>query len=426
MKHTTTIPGAPPTLRHFRAALIALAVGTWLLVACGGEATPSASDGATAGTTPATAPAATASAPASSGTTDGEFGSTLYVGGAFRSTSAGRNYVARWDSLVEESLMPGEWNTLAGGLTGNMTLSAVAMTLGPDGDLYVAGGFEAAGGVPAASIARWDGEGWHPVGDGLQVAPGSALQSIVFDGSGALWAGGTFQVDPGAPNPWGGLARYLHDEGWTYVVDGPLAGVHALAAVGDRLFVAGALTMDQRVDENAVWQRDSQAWTNLGAVTHTVLTGTAVDAMLLDARGDLVIGGTFTHVDGVEVNGLARWDGNNWTAVGNGVHGFVTTLALDAAGNLIVGGGFNEVGGPLPVGDVTRVEARNIARWDGDSWSALGEGVRGVVASVAVDNAGQIYAGADITTVAVWDGSAWGDLPSLASGGSVRVVFVAP
>src|SRR5690606_21347752 len=131
------------------------------------------------------------------------------------------------------------------------------------------------------------------------------------------------------------------------------------------------------------------------------------DAMLLDARGALIIGGTFTHVDGVEVNGLARWDGNNWTTVGNGVHGIVTTLALDAAGNLIVGGGFDQVGGPLPTGGVGSIEARNIARWDGGTWSALGEGVRGVVASVAVDDIGRIFAGADNTTVTAWDGRAW-------------------
>jgi hypothetical protein len=76
--------------------------------------------------------------------------------------------------------------------------------------------------------------------------------------------------------------------------------------------------------------------------------------MKLAVHGDFVYaGGTFTEIDGVKANGIARFDGENWSAVGAGVDGFVDVIAFSDE-YMYVAGGFNSAGGK---------QAFNFARW---------------------------------------------------------------
>jgi hypothetical protein len=69
---------------------------------------------------------------------------------------------------------------------------------------------------------------------------------------------------------------------------------------------------------------------------------------------------------------------------GGGTGGRVTSLA--ARGNSVwVGGDFTVVG--------RNVAAARVARWDGEAWSALGEGADDYVAAIATDSAGSVYVG---------------------------------
>src|SRR5690606_41610978 len=86
-------------------------------------------------------------------------------------------------------------------------------------------------------------------------------------------------------------------------------------------------------------------------------------------NGELIAGGQFAHAGGVEVNGIARWDGTSWSPLpgpaGVGVSGQVDALA-EYGGDLIAGGGFSKAGGE---------PASGVARWDGTQRSPLGGGV---------------------------------------------------
>lgn len=78
--------------------------------------------------------------------------------------------------------------------------------------LYVGGGFTAAGGVPANSIARWDGSTWMPLGSGLQLngSFGNVQKMVEYDdGSGpALFVCGTFDHAGGVPAS--SIAKWSH------------------------------------------------------------------------------------------------------------------------------------------------------------------------------------------------------------------------
>jgi hypothetical protein len=83
----------------------------------------------------------------------------------------------------------------------------------------------------------------------------------------------------------------------------------------------------------------------------------------------LYVGGTFDHAGGVTARRIARWDGETWTALsgpaGNGIAGSVRTLAVyhgPGGPELVAGGSFFSAGG---------VNAFHVAKWDGTAWSPL-------------------------------------------------------
>ena len=134
-----------------------------------------------------------------------------------------------------------------------------------------------------------------------------------------------------------------------------------------------------------------------------------VYALAFDASGNLYAGGDFTTAGDVSAKNIAKWDGISWSALGSGMNSYVFALAVDASGNVYAGGNFATAGG---------VSANYIAKWNGTAWSALGSGMDSTVYALAVDASGNLYAGGSFTTagnvsannIAEWDGSSWSAL----------------
>ncbi len=141
-------------------------------------------------------------------------------------------------------------------------------------------------------------------------------------------------------------------------------------------------------------------WISMGGIPGT---DGDVYASVVDASGNLYIGGNFTVAGDTTANGIAKWNGTSWSALGSGLlNGVVHALALSGS-DLYAGGGFTTAGG---------VATTNIARWDGTNWSSLGSGLNGVVNALALSG-GDLYAGGVFTTagsvaannIAKWDGT---------------------
>ena len=76
-----------------------------------------------------------------------------------------------------------------------LSYEGYAMAVYDDGDgpaLYVAGGFETAGGIKACGIARWDGRYWSSVGGGVNKPSGCGQVKALVVHDGELVAGGCF------------------------------------------------------------------------------------------------------------------------------------------------------------------------------------------------------------------------------------------
>lgn len=149
---------------------------------------------------------------------------------------------------------------------------------------------------------------------------------------------------------------------------------------------------------------------------HAMGTGAAdneVTSIVIGPDGTVYAGGTFTAMGGVgSTKNIAKWNGAAWSAMGSGVTtgANVYALAVDATGNVYAGGAYTVMGG---VANTVR-----IAKWDGSAWNALSTGANDNVRALAVTPSGTLYLGGDFTTiggvsaalVASWNGSAFSAL----------------
>jgi hypothetical protein len=100
-----------------------------------------------------------------------------------------------------------------------------------------------------------------------------------------------------------------------------------------------------------------------------------VDVTAVDAHGNLYIGGVFNSVGNTVAHYIAKWDGSTWTTLGQGVDNAVEAFAFSPDGTVYASGAFITAFNS----DGTPVTAVGIAKWNGQQWSDLGGGVTGGV-----------------------------------------------
>lgn len=205
---------------------------------------------------------------------------------------------------------------------------------------------------------------------------------------------------------------------------------------------------------------DGAAWHSVGTVYGQGAFTQRVWSTTLSPSGDLLVAGTFSSIDGVQANAVARWNGSVWSALGSGLGNTysdfgstVTTLCAFPDGRIFASGDFCSAGQfaswntamfdgvdwqPMhqTVGFNAQIRvikktaenhiiaggsflhagethARHIARWNGAHWSPLGEGFSLPVSTVAVMTGGDVLAygygpGPDwVNLLSRWDGSRW-------------------
>jgi PKD domain len=316
-------------------------------------------------------------------------GADLYAGGIF--TTAGGvsvNNIAKWNGSV--------WSSLGSGVNSNVVALAVSGT-----DLYAGGGFTTAGGVAAKWVAKWNGNAWSALGSG----PNNYVAALAVSGT-DLYAGGDFTTAGGVTAnhiaKWDGSA-------WSALGSGMERSVSALAASGTELYAGGSFTTAGGVSANGIAKWNGNVWSALGTGMDSSGMNSGVGNLAVSGT-DLYAGGYITTVSGVIASGIAKWDGNAWSALGPpGMNSDVAAVAVSGT-DIYVGGYFTTTGGVL---------ANHIAKWDGTTWSALGSGLNNVVSALAVSGT-DLYAGGHFNMaggvsanrIAKWDGTTWSALGS--------------
>jgi trimeric autotransporter adhesin len=318
----------------------------------------------------------------------------LVAGGIFTGTTDGRavNRIAVWDGFY--------WKPLGGGL--NNTVRSIIW----DKNSVLAVGDFTQSLSPSTAInrvARFDGEKWAQVGDGLN----SSVLAAHRDQFDVLWVAGSF-TSSGNETGFGSIAR-LSGKTWRKAASGvsPGLSVSGISSLpnGDVVFV-GAFTSaggDSRINRIA-------RWNGAGFETMTaegLAPNGTVNALVEDLSGNIYIGGNFLTVGGISASRIAKWDGQEWSALSSGMNGTVSSLAIDSQGRLYAGGNFTSAGG---------LTVNRIARWTGTTWEPIGSGFNGSVQTMVFGPNGNLYVGGNFTSsgtvtglnrIARWDGEEW-------------------
>lgn len=123
----------------------------------------------------------------------------------------------------------------------------------------------------------------------------------------------------------------------------------------------------------------------------------------------LFAGGFFSNAGGIPANRIAKWDGANWSALGDGFDDAVRATAVydDGTGPaLYAGGTFFRSGAQFRFA---------IAKWNGTSWDDVGGGLNpGDVSSLVTwdDGTGSALYVATQGNVVKWNGSVWSNVGS--------------
>lgn len=241
-------------------------------------------------------------------------------------------------------------------------------------ELYATGFFTRIGGRNARYFARWSNllETWQQVGNIGLPEEGHAMHS--WDGALHV-AAYHFATDSNYVYRWNssiGVLSALGDGFFlTNATGNPpyVPSLYDLTDFNDRMVVCGEFNRigSQSISGIAAW--DGAQWVPLGAGLAGAIPGTFNNIMaphkMLSYGGSLYVVGNFRTAGNVEVNGVARWTGLEWEAMGSGFNGSVYGIEV-YQGDIYVGGSFS-MSGDTPVG--------NIARWNGTAWESVGMAV---------------------------------------------------
>jgi trimeric autotransporter adhesin len=379
-------------------------------------------------------------------------GPGLYCAGSFsvRGTTAATRVpmenFARYDGS--------DWQRLAGpGLDAAVHCFAV-FDDGQGPALYAGGAFKMIGGTSVNHIARWDGAHWSAVGGGVVNTGGISNSGLVHalavfdDGSGpALYAGGEFNFAGGVPAD--NVAKW-NGQSWTALASGTSGPVRALevwdSGTGAALYAGGGFATAGGLAAASIARWDGAAWSALGSGVSGILYGNSANALVLalesyttpGGASALYVGGGFVAAGGVVANGIARYDGSTWSALGQGIGDLglgtqcgplrVQSLTVHDDGQgprLWAGGAFCAMNGFPAYGNVV---------WDGVSWISHAFATPGVLVSPVVsmttfdDGTGpKLYAAVNASAggspppadIARWDGVSW----SFVSGGDSGALY---
>jgi hypothetical protein len=316
----------------------------------------------------------------------------LYMGGHLTTGDLTTNHLVKWNGKA--------WSTLGGGVN-----LVYGLHVDGSGMVYV-GAY--------SIISQWNGSAWRQFGC---YGTDSWISALAIDSADNIYAGGNFTLIGSNGAAAKGIAKW-NGSAWS-ALDGQTAGGEPfIFSSGLALGKSGAVYATGYFGESAVHETvakwDGATWSDIGAARGWV------GSLVVDGNGNLYAGGIFDSIGGRAARSIAQWDGCSWRALGSGLRSdsqycCVNALAIDGSGNLFVAGTFDSAGD---------VSANNIAKWDGHAWSALGRGVNYLwdvaISALTIDNAGNLYAGGFFDTaggrpaknIAKWDGHAWSALGS--------------
>ena len=330
----------------------------------------------------------------------------IYVGGSFKENpidTLGNIFRMNVNNQIRENL-PG------GGTNGPIYALNRAGSNAYEDELYVGGEFTYAGGIAASHCVMFEAEedAWHTLGDGLN----GPVYAIEQQGNslGVMVFGGDF--DSTGTRFVGNLPRWsISTDEWfssAMLTDEPVYALenidfYYMAVGGEFEFVKDTIN-----DSSLFFGVFQYYYSNSenqylyeplgdGLEIYDNALAQALD-VVPDDSGNFYVAGGFEFAGGKLVNNIAKWDGHNWYALGNGFESACQFIAVN--------------------GDTVYTScSETIYMWNGTSWAAISPDLSWAnISGIELDTMGNLYViGARLDTIGfsgdhgiiMWDGSQW-------------------
>lgn len=211
------------------------------------------------------------------------------------------------------------------------------------------------------------------------------------------------------------IAEYGFDQVWhSSEIELEDAG-HNLRVIDDDLYIT---RYESSKDSNWVYVYDGANLSKLGTGVY-LTTATNFSNLpniydVIEFQGNIIACGEFDRVGSQEVSGIMQWDGTSWSNLGEGLSGNIdgTPSILFPHQMLVHNDELYVVGNFKMAGSV---EVNGVAKWNGTEWSDLNLGFDNTVYAVG-SYLGDLFVGGAFTTakngdelnrIALWDGSQW-------------------
>jgi len=269
----------------------------------------------------------------------------LYVGGEFDSIGGiAAKSIAMWNGSNWSAVGKGEYSAQYG-------IYAMAVY---NGELYIGGSIDSVDGKLIYGIAKYNGSTWSALGSGIYAADEEDGVFALAVYNGQLYVGGGFDSAGGISlkeiarwndTVWSSVGKSMNDGG----------SISALAVYNGNLYAGGMFDTAGGIPANRIAIWNGSVWSPLESGITGEATWASVNA-LTSFNNELYVGGYFDTVNGKPMNCIAKWNGTSWSALGTGISNGGSIAAMAVYNNaLYVGGGFDSAGG---------VYAKNIAMWN--------------------------------------------------------------
>lgn len=248
----------------------------------------------------------------------------------------------------------------------------------------------------------------------FELCPGENTNSTIVDfemHNDTIYSTGFYSVQCG--ESMGHISKWVnnHWESVSFSLENP---GHSLHSINNNLYIAKYI---ESIDSNWVYFYDGNTMETLGTgVYNSTADGNFTFTNIYDIieyDNKLIVCGDFDMMGQNIVNGIMQWNGTDWESLGNGLTGNIENTAsviyphkmIVFNSNLYVVGNFRYAGG---------IEVNGIAVWDGLNWSGLGAGFDNTVYGLTIYNDEIIVGGAftesdgqTLNRIAKWDGTQW-------------------
>jgi hypothetical protein len=262
-----------------------------------------------------------------------------------------------------------------------------AMCKGPDGNIYIAGEFSKAGGLPARMLAQWNGKTWKAM-DGFSYG---RIHSIVADST-HLYIAGIFNDING--KEYNSIAQYIKGK-WQPLAEGikllqynpyssPIAKITAMCVHENDIYVIG--NFDQAGKELArnIAKWDGKTWSAIG----TGIIGYP-KAIAVNHKGEIFVSTMQENQSILQQMPLYHWHNNKWDTIA--LPPYCQQInTIQAYGNDIY------IGGDFRLDD--DIDDMGIAKLNGITWESVQGGIVGSVQSLFVCK-DTLYVGGNIKSI---------------------------